>query len=336
MTYDCFPFFNELDLLEIRLNVLKDVVDKFIIAEAPWTHSGQPKQLLRPCDMERFAAFKDRMIYLVAGNPPTSPSLTHRQNAWIRENFQRNELTKGLVHAQPDDLILLSDIDEIPDPKAIQETKSLTGVTRFDMRFYNFFLNFRNYSVPNWPIGTQACTFKTFLDERTYSGYSPDQFIPQEVNRGATLSKLRMVASQNKLKNAGWHFSYCGGIEAIITKLGAFAHTECNTKKSTDPEVIRTAIQSGKDAIGRGYRFFAEPIDENFPEYIRNNQTKFEKLIVSCNADYLRRTRLPRLMTRLGGNAYRLMVKCIPPFLVPFAVKVRDTIGTIRRGKAAA
>lgn len=69
MIYDCFPFFNELDLLEIRLNILKDVVDKFVIAEAPWTHSGLSKQLLRPIDMERFAAFRSKIVYVIAGAP---------------------------------------------------------------------------------------------------------------------------------------------------------------------------------------------------------------------------------------------------------------------------
>ena len=148
MTYDCFTFFNELDLLEIRLNVLKDVVDRFVICEAPWTHTGMPKTLIFEANKPRFAEFLDRIVYIVANDPPPMPAdFTKRQCAWVRENHQRNELARGLANAHADDTILISDLDEIPDPDMVRKVKGLDGVTRFGMRFYNFYLNFRNYSV---------------------------------------------------------------------------------------------------------------------------------------------------------------------------------------------
>jgi len=337
MTYDCFTFFNELDLLEIRLNVLKDVVDKFVIAEATQTHTGKAKSLIFKENKARFSAFEDRIVYIVVDDFPV-PSDEHaiRQSSWMRENFQRNAIVRGLTNAKPEDTILISDIDEIPSPAAVLQAKSLPGVTRFEMRFYNFFLNFRNYSVPNWPIGTQACSYATFTDETTYKGFAPDQFVLAEVNQGPTLTKLRMATATTTLRDAGWHFSYCGGVQAIISKLEAFAHTECNTKKATDPEAIKAALLAGRDSVGRGYRFFSEPLDDAFPTYIRENQSRYKELIMPCDADYLRRTKWARMLTLLRGSIYRSMVKCIPPFMAPFAVHVRDWLGELKRGKAKA
>ena len=335
MTYDCFPFFNELDLLEIRLNVLKDVVDKFVIVEAPWTRTGNPKPLYFNDNRQRFAAFQDKIIHVIASSPPVKKDAPLRENAWRRENFQRNEIVRGLVDAKPDDLILLSDLDEIPSPEAVLVAKGLSGVSRFRQKFYNFFLNYRNCSVPFWPIGTQACSYGTFLDPATYEGQRCDQFLLEDVNPCPSMTRLRMIGASRTVRNGGWHFSYCGGIEAVRTKLAAFAHTECNSAKAADPKFISEALESGKDPVCRNYRFFAEPIDDaGFPRYIMENAAQYKHLVLPVDNAYLRRTRLPRTLALTKGAAYRLMVKCIPEWLVPVALRVRSWIFERRQASA--
>ena len=111
MTYDCFPFFNELDLLEIRLNVLKDVVDRFVLVEAGETHTGKTKPFCFAANRDRFAAFADRIVYRRIEKFPAG------HGAWWNENYQRNEISKVLseIGVRDEDDILISDLDEIPN-----------------------------------------------------------------------------------------------------------------------------------------------------------------------------------------------------------------------------
>ena len=108
MIYDCFTFFNELELLELRLHELAGVVDKFVLVEATKTHSNQPKPLCYQENRSRFGEFQDRIIHIVVDDLPDA------KNAWVLENFQRNGIGRGLTNCRPDDWVLVSDIDEIP------------------------------------------------------------------------------------------------------------------------------------------------------------------------------------------------------------------------------
>ena len=113
MIYDCFTFFNELDLLEIRLNVLNDVVDRFVLVEATKTHSGKDKPLYFNDNKERYKAFQHKVIHVIVDDYP--PFVT----AWTYENHQRNAILRGLTQANPDDAIMISDLDEIPRPDLV-------------------------------------------------------------------------------------------------------------------------------------------------------------------------------------------------------------------------
>ena len=149
------------------------------------------------------------------------------------------------------------------------------------------------------------------------------------------MTRLRMARSSRTVRNGGWHFSYCGGIEAVRTKLAAFAHTECNSAKAADPKFISEALESGKDPVCRNYRFFAEPIDDaGFPRYIMENAAQYKHLVLPVDNAYLRRTRLPRAWVLAKGAAYRLMVKCTPEWLVPVALRVRSWIFERRKASA--
>ncbi|MBO6167304.1 MAG: hypothetical protein J6P13_03005 [Kiritimatiellae bacterium] len=115
MIYDCFSFFNELDILEIRLNALKDVVDRFVLVEAVKTHSGQPKKLYFEENKDRYKPFLDKIIHVIVDNEPHLPEKCPKLTAaWAYENHQRNVIVRGLARIGADDVLLISDLDKIP------------------------------------------------------------------------------------------------------------------------------------------------------------------------------------------------------------------------------
>ena len=121
MVIDCIPFFNELDILKLRLHILDPLVDRFVIEEATHTFSGLPKDLCFEKNREMFEEFLPKITYLVVDNSPKEIS-THE-----RDKFQKNALAKALTDASDEDVLILSDVDEIPNPAVLQEL-----VKRFD------------------------------------------------------------------------------------------------------------------------------------------------------------------------------------------------------------
>jgi hypothetical protein len=108
MIYDCFPFFNELELLEVRLHELDGLVDKFVLVEATKTFPGHPKPLHFADNRERFSAFADKIIHVVVEDMPGGDG---PRDHWVRDRFQRNAIGRGLLNCQPDDVIMVSDMD---------------------------------------------------------------------------------------------------------------------------------------------------------------------------------------------------------------------------------
>jgi len=133
MVIDIFPFFNELDLLEIRLNILNDYVDKFVICEATETFSGKPKPLYFKENEERFAKWKDKIVHYVVDDFPNdkeiydkaikSPNTGNKEHWWVREFYQKESAIKALSFCKEDDIIMVSDVDEIPNPNILKEIK---------------------------------------------------------------------------------------------------------------------------------------------------------------------------------------------------------------------
>jgi len=286
MTYDCFSFFNELDLLEIRLNTLDKVVDKFILAESPFTHTGNPKPLYYAENKERFEKFNNRIVHVIVDDFPAMPdNMPIREKAWTRENWQRNAIVRGLPEdIKDDDVLLISDLDEIPDPAIVHKTcEEVNGVIRLDLRSYSFYLNWRNLSHPIWHSGTKILTFKTFRTESTYNKSEYSDYCLESVNHGPTATRIRFIAPQKVLSPAGWHFTYIGGIDAIIMKLRSIAHTEFNTAVMTNRKLILQKLESGVDLFGNGEQGMPEPINNRFPNFIQNNVDRFSHLILPTN-----------------------------------------------------
>ncbi len=330
MIYDCFSFFNELDILEIRLNTLNEVVDKFVLVEAPWTHTGHPKPLYFEENKQRFAPFLDKIIHIVASEPPVSPDKTDRENAWIRENWQRNQIVRGLSDAKPDDILIIADLDEIPDPKILQ-TLSVPNNVVFNciLRYYGFYLNYHNVAYPNWAGGPQLLNLATFTSSETYKQSSYTEECPQNANSIPSATLIRFIPNKKSIKNAGWHFSSIGGVQAVQKKIASFAHTEF-TCLVNDPEKLKKIILSGKGFFGFGDRFMPEPLQNGFPQFLVDNADRFSNLLLPADMTNWRRTAFQRAWFRSVKSVHdkfiAFAIRATPRPLIPLMRKIRELI----------
>lgn len=281
MIYDCFTFFNELDLLEIRLNVLNDVVDKFVLVEATKTHAGQDKPLYFEENKARFEKFNDKIIHIIIDDYP------EYETSWTYENHQRNCITRGLVECKDEDIILISDLDEIPNPEIISKYSKTDGIKLLEQNMYYYFVNYTNVTYPVWRMGTKMLSYKDFFNSLDNIKIGYNEFLIEKLNQGTTPTKIRLYKKVKHIKNAGWHFSYCGGIDAIAYKIKSFSHQEFNSEEFTDKEEIKKRIENGEDIFRRkGFKYEAVKLDSTFPQYILDNKEKYSNLICELPQNY--------------------------------------------------
>jgi len=278
--FDCFPFYNELDLLELRLHELSGVVDRFIIAEADMTFAGYPKPLNFTDSAARFAAFKDRIDYIVVRDmPKDAPS------GWVRQWHQREAMRVAIESAAPNDVILLSDSDEIVKASSLRDfcarDPNAAEIGCFELRHYNYFLNWEcdQRWLRSGPRAVRKKYFRDFTSLRRVRG--PSRKPLQDLSRALDAARLmRRPMKRVLLPDAGWHFTYLGGANALIDK-------DKNFRGSEKPLF-------GEGAEGEAARWIAEglavksegaahvqprAIDEAFPAYLREHRAQFESLI---------------------------------------------------------
>ena len=257
--YDCFLFFNELDLLEIRLNVLKDYVDYFVLVEATKTFTNKDKPLYYKENKERYKEFSKKIIHIVIDeHPPYKAEKNSVGDIWEYDCYQRNQIVRGLEKAKESDVIILSDLDEIINPKIIEpavEENELVGLQMYVFYYYlNYIRNEREY--------TPKIFRKKLLE--TYT--------PQEIR--FQLGKMKVFP------NAGWHFSYLGGEEKIKIKLENTAHQQYNTQNTL--KSIEEKLNKGIDLYDRDIKMKLVYMEKNFvnyPKYILDNLQKYKHLI---------------------------------------------------------
>ncbi len=278
MVYDCFQFFNELDMLKIRLNVMSPIVDKFVISEATETFSGLKKPLYYEENKEMFAEFADKIIHVVVDDTPEG--YTHD-----RDTFQKNAVTRGLKDCTDEDIIIFSDLDEIPNPEKIKEI--LTDfqedkIYHFAQRLFYCYLNmeevsgnllsyageFEGVERKKW-IGSKMCSYKLLREQNLQLG---ELRFPERKEIGI------------RVDDGGWHFGYMGGHgekdikKRVQEKVISAAHQEYNSKHVLNQ--VTDQIKDGKDIFGRDAQFIRCEIDESFPVYIRENQEELSFLIM--------------------------------------------------------
>lgn len=276
--YDCFTFFNELDLLEIRLNILNEVVDYFVIVEGNKTHTGKSKDFVFESNSARFSTFKPKIIYIKVENFPSIAGLDQdefgRNAAWILERMQRNAIDQGLQSAKANDVILVSDLDEIPRPECIVAHKDTTGVKIFAQRMYSCYLNLRNYTEPYWLNGTRMASLSEL--RKTNSSCVDMSWVPE-----GSLGKPQALrfASGRVVKDAGWHFTSLGGAEAIMKKMEALCHQELVSEDIRRLDEIKRRLAAGEDIFGRDVKYQFVEIDESYPQYLLKNQNRYKDLV---------------------------------------------------------
>ena len=287
MIYDCFTFFNELDLLEIRLNILNDVVDKFVLVEATKTFSGKDKPLYYEQNKERFSKFKDKIIHVVVDDFP-EPDETTQDVAFMVESYQRNAIMRGLKGAKDDDVIIIADLDEIPNPDVLSVLDcSGDKIYWLRQKMFYYFINYLNISEPYWNYRVKVLSYKNLCHYCDNMNIKYDRFISATTDKKTTPNKIRMLDDGICVRNGGWHFSFLGGVDAIIKKIQSFSHQEYNNEEYINKDKLLKRISNGEDLFGRDeYHYIAIPLDESFPKYIVENQEKYSNLIFKITPQY--------------------------------------------------
>ena len=265
--YDCFQYFNEEHIVDLRLNILDKHVDYFVISESTKTHQGKEKKI--NFDIKKFKKFEKKIIYLVVDDTLDSVKKAHIGQNSLVERHQRNSIMRGLKKAQDNDLIILSDVDEIPNLNKLNEyDKNKFAV--FSQRMFMYKLNFLNLKENNWH-GSKICLKKNFRSPQWLRDLKFKEYPFWRVDK---LRNLQII------KNGGWHFAYLQTPENISKKIKSFAHGEFNKTSITNEESIRLKIEKGQDVFERGHSLKKIDIDSSFPKYILQNKDKLKKWII--------------------------------------------------------
>lgn len=278
--YDVFIFFNELELLDIRLHILAPYVDRFVIVESTTTFAGAKKPLYYSENRHLFKDFEDKIIHYVVEDMPvnedelrsrlqipelskldreiitnalTSDNVPSGQPHWLREFYQKECMKKPLVGLQDNDICFISDVDEIWNPQAKIDFRS-GKIMKLKQLMYAYFLN--NRSSENW-AGTYATKY---LNMKHAS-----------LNHLDTPSKTKYTYIQD----GGWHFTNLGGAERIKTKLESYGHQEFNNDDIKSQ--VEERITKNQDFIGRGFKFWID--ESNLPQYILDHRDLYQRLL---------------------------------------------------------
>ncbi len=275
MIFDCFTYNNEDLILELRLNTLDRFVDKFVVIEATSDHAGNRKDL--NFDINKFKIFEKKIRYIVVDDmPKNAKSFYYNKRIWhkniVRDEFQRNQIVRGLFDAKDEDLILISDIDEIPNLVNINKV-SFKKYAVFNQKFFKFKLNL--LSPGQTPYQGSRVIRKKYLKGKI----TPQWLRYQYTKRIKFWQFHRHFTNPTVITEGGWHFSFIVSPEKIKDKMQSYAHGELNIDKFKDTSYIKNRISNFKDIFSDGPLKKVE-IDETFPEYIIKNKKKFEEFII--------------------------------------------------------
>jgi beta-1,4-mannosyl-glycoprotein beta-1,4-N-acetylglucosaminyltransferase len=292
--FDCFMYFDEDVVLDVRLNTLDQYVNKFVIVESLFTHKGDKRDL--KFDINKFNKFKNKIVYLVyEKEPPEIESINENEteneksgkfilNAIHRENGQRNFISEGLKNAHDEDFILISDLDEIPNLSNINLNNFREKLIFFnqEMFYYKFNLKLPNF---NW-VGTKSCKKKNFLNA---------QWLRNIKDKNYPFYRIDLLFSKNKytnikfIKNGGWHFTNIKTPEEIRHKLSSYLHHREFDLNPLSASEIDELIKNKKaiydlNADKRSQKFGNGIELENYnikklPIYIYKNLDKFKDWI---------------------------------------------------------
>ncbi|OUW10909.1 MAG: hypothetical protein CBD26_04295 [Candidatus Pelagibacter sp. TMED166] len=287
--YDCFMYFDEDMILDLRLNLLDKYVKKFVITESTYLHSGKKKKL--NFDFKNFSKFKNKIEYIVIDKPPSNIRIVNENdnqelknskmldNSLMRENHQRNGLIQGLINAHDDDLVVVSDVDEIPNLEQYKYKKKITFFVQ-KMFYYKF-----NLLQPNFDwLGSRACKKKDLIScqwlrnikAKSYSFWRLDAFLSN-----------KKYMNVDFVQNGGWHFTCIKKPKDLHYKLSNFLHHVEYEESGIKIDQVENLINQKKilydhkaDMKDKKYtaKTSLEKVsNETLPEYIFTNYDKYKE-----------------------------------------------------------
>ena len=288
--YDCFMYYDEDLLLDIRLNSLDKYVKKFVITEATYTHNGSKKKL--NFDIQKYKKFQDKIEYIIVDQQPPNIIEIGKQdtakileeklilNGMARDYFQRENLKRGLKDLDKNDLVIISDLDEIPNLENLDLNRVKNNIIIFQQKmfYYKFNLLYKEFV---W-AGSKAVKYKNFI--------SP-QWLRNIKSKKYPLWRLDILFSKKKysnllyINNGGWHFTCIRTPEDLEKKLLNFAHHHEFEKSGLKTNDLKKLIREKRvmydhNVDQRGYKWSGKSILEKInlnllPVYIQNNIEKF-------------------------------------------------------------
>jgi hypothetical protein len=267
--YDCFTFYNELDLLELRFAELYDHVDHFVLVEANRTFQNNLKPFYFSENQHKFAQYMDKVIHVQVDDMPTDT------DAWGREAHQRNSIAQGLADADAEDIIIVSDLDEIIRPSTINAMRADTETVIWGLRMplfyfkFNYMLTTTDSTYTTWAMACRKQLLTSAEDLRR------NRFALNGFALNHNANGIRMM------EHAGWQFSYLGDTEFARSKIQSFAHVETNRPEVLDSLDIEQSVANG-DGLGPSAleRFEPVQIDSYMPTSIQQQPDIYRKYIV--------------------------------------------------------
>jgi len=268
--YNCFEFYNELDMLEIRLQEGWDTTDYFVIAESNYTHAGNSKNYVLLDNWERFKPYADKIRRVEVEEtfeeqrrvfPTDTPN-------FVREKFQRYSIGKGLYDASMDDLIIVSDTDEIPRSEMIELIKN-------DKNDYDRYI----LNIPHFHFRLNYLRVQPEVVHADIMVVRARAFTNGQREREFTFTWFQNPPNTVYLDHGGWHFSDFGNDEHVVNKLKNFLHVELNNEDYLKNINIENFIKN-KTGRDTGELFEYVKIDEYFPKCIRDNLDRWNSMII--------------------------------------------------------
>ena len=266
--YDCFQFFDEEHILDLRLNILYEFVDFFVFVESTTDHQGKPKKL--NFDSKKFKKFNNKIIYIVVDDTSEAIKKHHIGGESLVEQHQRNSHTRGLKNCRDDDLIILSDVDEIPDLNKLHLFDKKSKYAVFSQKMFNYKINLLNETENN-SHGSKICLKKDLKSPQWLRNLKFKKYSFWRIDKPRNLQII---------ENGGWHFAYLQSPENILKKIKSFAHGEFNKPDFANQKNIKEKINMEKDIFDRGISYKKVQIDNSFPKYIIDNKEKLNKWII--------------------------------------------------------
>lgn len=269
-TYNCFQFYNELDLLEVRLQEGWDSTDYFVISEASHTHAGNAKEYLMLDHWERFKPYADKICRIQVDEDldVQRKIFSGESDEWVREKYQRYALVHGLKDLKAEDLIIISDLDEVPRSEIIKLIKEDTNnYDRYILNIPHFHFRLNYIRVePQTVFGNimvvRGKAFTNVMSEREF-----------------TFPWFRTPDNSVVVDHGGWHWSDFGDDKHVINKLQNFCHLDLNTPNYIGNINLDKLISENK---GRDSNetFASVIVDDYFPKCITDNMDKWKNMIV--------------------------------------------------------